>query len=85
MSMENGSTKYLSQLENYVSGKSKNKRSWNAYVAIVDINIYLHNKENIYSILSNLQINFVRIDLPKMDQHTGGKWLFYDPKHCKDN
>ena len=80
MFIENGSTKYLSQLKNYLSGESKDKGNRNAC-----LNIYLHNKEKLFSTLSNLQINLVRIDLPTMDQYTGGKWLIYSPKHCKDN
>ena len=36
--------------------------------------------------MSNLQPNyFLKVDFQKVDQHTGGKWLIHDMKHCKDN
>ena len=35
------------------------------------------------SIISNLQA--IWIDLQKMDQHTGGKWLIHATKHHMDN
>ena len=38
----------------------------------------------VFSIVSNLQTNLFRIDLPKkMDQYTGVKWLI--DEHYKDN
>ena len=57
--------------------------SGNIYQAT--INTYLHNKEKLLSILTNLQTNLFRIDVPNMDQHTMYKWLFCGPKYCKDN
>ena len=42
--------------------------------------------EGILSIMSNLQPNCcLQIDLQKVDQHAGGKWLIHDTKHRKDN
>ena len=80
--MGNGITKYPSQLKSYLRGKNENKTNWNIWVAMY-INRYynsiLHAKE-IFSILSNLQTNLVRIDLPKMTD-IGGKWLIHDFKH----
>ena len=42
--------------------------------------------EDILSIMSNLQPNCcLKIDLQKVDQHAGGKWLIHDAKRRKDN
>ena len=36
--------------------------------------------------MSNLQPNYcLKVDIRKVDQHTGGKWLIHDTKHRKDN
>ena len=43
-------------------------------------------KEDILSILSNLQLNCcLKIDSQKVDQHAGGKWLIHDTKRRKGN
>ena len=42
--------------------------------------------KKLFSNMSNLQThNHVKLDLKKVDQHTGGKWLIYGTKHHKDN
>ena len=34
--------------------------------------------KKLFSIMSNLQTNYhFKLDFPKMDQHTGGKWLIH--------
>ena len=44
------------------------------------------NNGNLQSNMSNLQPNYcLKVDIRKMDQHTGGKWLVHDTKHHKDN
>ena len=36
--------------------------------------------------MSNLQTYYhVKLNLQKVDQHTGGKWLIHGTKRCKDN
>ena len=36
--------------------------------------------------MSNLQPNYyLKVDLQKLDQHTGGKWLIHGTKRRKDN
>ena len=54
------------------------------YQQILSIYI-LHDIEKLLSILLKLQANLFRIDLRKMEQHTGGKWLIHGPKHRMDN
>ena len=42
--------------------------------------------ERLLSTLSKLQTHYhFKLDYQKVDQHTGGKWLIYGTKHCKDN
>ena len=42
--------------------------------------------EDIISSMSNLQPNWwLKIDLQKVDQHAGGKWLIHHTKRRKDN
>ena len=42
--------------------------------------------EGILSNMSNLQPNWcLKIDLQKVDQYAGGKWLIHDTKRRKDN
>ena len=41
--------------------------------------------EDILSIMSNLQLNCLKIDFQKVDQHAVGKWLIHDTKRRKDN
>ena len=48
-------------------------------------NIYLHDESKLFSILSNSKTSLFRIDLPKMDRHTGDKWLIHGTKHHEDN
>ena len=49
------------------------------------------NKKNQQTIcftfcVSNLQTYYhFKLDLQKVDQHTGGKWLIHGTKHRKDN
>ena len=43
-------------------------------------------KEDLQSIMSNLQLNCcLGVDFQKVDEHTGGKWLIHDTKRRKDN
>ena len=45
-----------------------------------------HKKQDILSIMSNLQPNCcLKFDFQKVDQHAGGKWLIHDTKRRKDN
>ena len=47
-----------------------------------------NNQNNIklFSLMWNLQTYYHFIlDFPKLDQHTGGKWLIHAAKHRKDN
>ena len=40
----------------------------------------------LFSIMSNLQTHYhFKLELIKMDRHTGGKWLIHGTKHHKDN
>ena len=32
-----------------------------------------------------LDLNVLKFDFQKVDQHAGGKWLIHDTKHSKDN
>ena len=42
--------------------------------------------KNLFSIMSNLQTHYhFKLDLIKVDQYTGGKWLIYGTKHRKDS
>ena len=42
--------------------------------------------KKLFSIVSNLQNHYhFQIDLQKVDQHTGDKWLIHDTKRHKDN
>ena len=66
-----GTLHFLSQLKGYSRG---NILMW-CHVSIVILNICLHNKEKLFSILQNQQTNLIRINLPKMDRHTWGRWL----------
>ena len=41
--------------------------------------------KKLFSIMSNLQTHYhFKLDLRKVDQHTGRKWLIHGPKHYKD-
>ena len=60
---------YPGQHKSYLRATNKNKTNWNTLVTIY-INRYnqyiiLHNKENLFSILLNLQANPFRINVPK--------------------
>ena len=47
---------------------------------------YKKNNGNLQSNMSNLQPNYcLKVDIRKVDKHTGGKWLIHDTKHRKDN
>ena len=42
--------------------------------------------KNMLSIMSNLQIHYhFKLDIQKVDQHRGGKWLIHNTKHGKEN
>ena len=42
--------------------------------------------KKLFSIMSNLQTHYhFKLDLTKLAQHAGGKWLICGTKHCKDN
>ena len=47
--------------------------------------IYINLKRNTFLILSNLQTNLFRIDLPKHGPTYGGEWLIHGSKYRKDN
>ena len=48
--------------------------------------VEIQKNDDILSIMSNLQPNCrLKIDLQKVDQHAGGKWLIHDTKRPKDN
>ena len=43
-------------------------------------------QQNMFSVLSNLQTYYhFQLDLQKVDQHTGGKWLMHRTKRHKEN
>ena len=42
--------------------------------------------KKLFSIMSSLQTHYhFKPDCPKVDKHTGGKWLIHSIKHHKDN
>ena len=42
--------------------------------------------KKLFSLISNLQTYYhFKLDFQKVDQHTGGKWLFHGTKRQKDN
>ena len=42
--------------------------------------------KKLFSIISNVQTHYYfKLDIQKVDQHTGGKWSIHDPKRCKNN
>ena len=42
--------------------------------------------KKLFSIMPNLQAHYhFKLDSPKVDQLTGGKWLIHGTKCCKDN
>ena len=42
--------------------------------------------KRLFFIVSNLQTHYhFKLDVQKVDQHTGGKWLIHGTKHRKDN
>ena len=49
----------------------------------IDID-FLHS-DNLFSILSNLQSNLIRIDFPNIEWIYRDKWLINGTKHNKDN
>ena len=53
-----------------------------------DIQLHMSNtnNEDLRSIMSTLQPNCcLKVDIQKVDQHTGGKWLIHDTKRHKEN
>ena len=43
-------------------------------------------QQKMFSFMSNLQNYYhFKLDVQKMDQHTGGKWLIHGTKRHKDN
>ena len=52
---------------------------------VLCIYVYLHNKEKLFSILSNSIVNLFRINLTKDGPTCRDKWLIHGPKHHKDN
>ena len=56
------------------------------YQDIYKLHMSKYKKNDILSIMSNLQPNWCfKIYFQKVDQHAGGKWLIHDTKHRKDN
>ena len=49
--------------------------------------LHINNQilKNMSSTLSKYQADVYRKDFPKIDRHTGGKWLIHGPKYNKDN
>ena len=46
----------------------------------------IKNNEKLFWIKSNLQAHYpLKLDFPKEDQPTRGKWLIHEPKHPKKN
>ena len=42
--------------------------------------------KKLFSIMSNLETHYhFKLDIQKVDQHTGGKWSTHCTKHHKDN
>ena len=42
-------------------------------------------QQKMFSFMSNLQTYYhFKLDLPKVDQHTGGKWLIHGTKRHRD-
>ena len=42
-------------------------------------------EKQLFSLMSNLQTYYFKLDFQKVDQHTGGKCLIHGTKHRKDN
>ena len=72
--------------EQYLRSKDKaEKMIWNIKIYIIAY-VKIQKKEDILSIMSNLQPNYcLKVDFQKVDQHAGGKWLIHDTKRRKDN
>ena len=41
--------------------------------------------KKLFTLMSNLQTYYFKLDFQKMDQHTGGKWLIHGTKRRIDN
>ena len=83
--METGSTGILDKnKEYYLRSKGKGQKTYD-----LSRHIWLHmsklKKEDLQSIMSNMQLNCLKVDFQKVDQHTGSKWLIHDTKRRKDN
>ena len=75
---------YLKNKE-YLRSKDKAKNDM-MYQDIYNCTCQNTKNEEILSSMSNLQPNWcLKIDLQKVDQHAGGKWLIHDIKRRKDN
>ena len=42
-------------------------------------------QKKLFSLMSNLQTYYFKLDFQKVDQHTGSKWLIHGTKRRKDN
>ena len=60
-------------------------RRWHYTSRVILIYIYVIKKKKTILYSTNLQTNFFRVELPKMDRHTEDKWLHHGSKHHKDN
>ena len=54
------------------------------------VNTYKHTllktMKRFFSIMSKLQTHYpFKLDIQKLDQHIGGKWLIHRTNHSKDN
>ena len=70
-STSNGNARYFNQLKTYSTGENENKAHWNIkwyFVSIVTTNIYSYHKEQLSSILWNVQTTLLGINLPKMER-----------------
>ena len=42
-------------------------------------------QQNMFSLMSNLQTYYFKLDFQKVDQYTGVEWLIHGTKRRKDN
>ena len=81
--METGSTGILyKNKEYYLRSKGKGQKTYDLSRHSICQN---SKKEDLQSIMSNMQLNCLKVDFQKVNQHTGGKWLIHDIKRRKDN
>ena len=83
-------------LKYYVENKAlfetwkQGKRNWSTHVLshceALRCETIKKKQKKLFSFMSNLPTFYhFKLDFPKVDQHTGGKWLIHGTKCCKDN